>query len=134
MCVCVCVYFTCRQSRKNSQGSGLLSFLETPSLSAVGVMSQMPGTLPRPKFPKLNFALQSLRQTRPLPWALPSKNHGTCLLQAGTSRHLLSGKKRAAPCCLSLYPCLGYHGKWGRNPDSLMGWYKRLSQARGSSL
>lgn len=41
----MCVYFTCQWSRKNSQGLGLLSFLETPSLSAVGVMSKMPGTL-----------------------------------------------------------------------------------------
>lgn len=64
--------------QKEFTGLGATSFLETPSLSAVGVMSQMPGTLPRPKFPKLNFALQSLRQTRPLPWALPSKNYGIC--------------------------------------------------------
>lgn len=68
--------FTCRQGRKNSQGLGLLSFLETPSLSAVAAMSQMPGTLPRPEFPKLDFALHSLRQTRPIPLALPSKNDG----------------------------------------------------------
>lgn len=37
--------FTCQENRKNSQGLGLLSLLKTPSLSAVGVMSEMPGKL-----------------------------------------------------------------------------------------
>lgn len=64
--------------QKEFAGLGATSFLETPSLSAVVVMSQMPGTLPRPTFLKLYFALQSLKQRRPILWALPSKNYGIC--------------------------------------------------------
>ena len=64
--------------QKEFTGLGATELSQTPSLSAVGVMSQMPGTLPRPQFPELYFALQSLRQTGPIPWAPPSKNFGIC--------------------------------------------------------
>lgn len=77
MFVSVCV-FHMPTEQKEFTALGATNFLETPSLSAVGVISQMPGTLPRPKFPALYFALQSLRQRKPILWALPSKNYGIC--------------------------------------------------------
>lgn len=57
----VCVCFTCQRSRKNSQGLGLLSFLETPPLSAVGVMSEMPGTLLKAQILEALFYIAKLK-------------------------------------------------------------------------
>ena len=52
MFMSVCV-FRMPTEQKEFTGLGTTSFLETSSLSAVGVMSQRPGTLPGPKFSKL---------------------------------------------------------------------------------